>query len=252
MRNRCRMSFPRAGMKNLFNLREGKVAFLLAIVEVWRDTHAGVGTLVHDDVAREEFATNFMSGRAFDGNRPCPLRGIFGGVHMPAARAGAFDEAGGHAHRFVADRRYANLVENLQPRLARVERWNMRRAVQIAEGIFAWLDRACFEGKWAAMRDPAGQRRAELGAQIFANVQVCHSRSATEPLENSPDGKINTESAHVDRNRARSLENIENHMRADSMRPCDNGAGFDDAGTAEKNLPDRNKQGRFVDGRERI
>src|SRR5260370_7733072 len=118
----------------------------------------------------------------------------------------------------------------------------MGRAGRIGEGICGWLDGACFEGKWGARGVPAGQRRAELGAQIFANVQVCHSRSATEPLENSPDCKINTESAHVDRNRARSLENIENHMRADSMRPFDNGAGFDDAGTAEKTLPDRTNQ----------
>src|SRR5260370_706198 len=98
MSNRRCMSFPRAGIQNLFHLREGKVAFIFAIIEVWRDAHAGLGTVVHDDVTREELAANFMGMRAFDGNRPRALRGILRSVHAPPTRPGALDEAGGHAH----------------------------------------------------------------------------------------------------------------------------------------------------------
>src|SRR5882724_3502009 len=59
MRNRRGMFFPRAGFQNFFHLREGKVALLILIVEVRGEPHACFGTVVHDNVPRQEFAANF-------------------------------------------------------------------------------------------------------------------------------------------------------------------------------------------------
>jgi len=83
MRNRHGMFFPRACFQDLFHLREGKVAFILSIVEVWRDARTGFGAVVDDDVSGEEFAANLVGMRAFDRNRPRALRGIFRRVHAP-------------------------------------------------------------------------------------------------------------------------------------------------------------------------
>src|ERR1700732_556124 len=103
MRNRRHMLSPRACFQDLVHLREGKVAFILAIVEVWRDSHTGLGTVVDDDVPCEEFPANLVGMRAFYLNRPRTLRWVFRCVHLQAVRPSAFDEARGHAHGFLAD-----------------------------------------------------------------------------------------------------------------------------------------------------
>src|SRR5256885_3691479 len=108
--------------------------------------------------------------RTLDRNRSRALRGILRRVHAPAARSGAFDETRGHAHRFLANSSNANLVENLQSGLARVQRGNLWSAVQITERVVARIDGAGFECKGSAVRHPSRERGAELGAQIFADV----------------------------------------------------------------------------------
>src|SRR5712692_8818096 len=252
MSNRRHMFFPRACFQDLFHLRERNVALILSIVEVWRDAHTGFRAVVDDDLPGEEFPANLVSMRAFHGNRPRTLRWVFRCVHAPAASPGAFDEACGHAHGFLADCSDASFVDNLQSGLARIECRDVWSAVQIAEGVVARIDSAGLECKWTTVRDPPRKRGAQLGAQVFAHVQVGDPRSATEPLEDSAYRKINTQAAHVERNRSRGLKNIENHVRSDAVSPFNNGARVNDAGTAEKNLGNRHKERRFVDSRKQL
>ena len=110
---------------------------------------------------------------------------------MPAASSSALHQARGHAHGLLADSGAANFVENVQAGLAGVKRGNLRSAVQIAEGVVARIDAAGFESKRAAVRDPSRERGTQFGPQIFAHVQVSDTRSATQPLEDSADRKIN-------------------------------------------------------------
>src|SRR2546422_6872796 len=197
MRDRRWMSFPSACFQDLFHLRERKVAFLIAIVEVGRNAHTGLRTVVDEDVPGEEFAAYLVGMRTFHRNRPRTLLGFFRCVHTPASRPGAFDEPRGHAHGFFANRRNANLVEDLQSGLARIKRRNVGSAVKIAEGVIPWIDGARFEGKRSAVRNPPRERGAQLGAQIFADVKVGDPRPATEPLKDSAYRKINSSAAHV-------------------------------------------------------
>src|SRR3989449_1642466 len=186
------MSFPSACFQDLFHLRERKVAFLIAIVEVGRNAYTGLRTVVDEDVPGEEFAAYLVGMRTFHRNRPRTLLGFFRCVHTPASRPGAFDEPRGHAHGFFANRRNANLVEDLQSGLARIKRRNVGSAVKIAEGVIPWIDGARFEGKRSAVRNPPRERGAQLGAQIFADVKVGDPRPATEPLKDSAYRKINS------------------------------------------------------------
>src|SRR5258708_34068619 len=246
------MFFPRACFQDLLHLRERKVALILSIVEVWRDAHTGFRAVVDDDLPGEEFPANLVGMRAFHRNRPRTLRWVSRCVHAPAARPSAFDEACGHAHGFLADCSDAGFVDNLQSGLARIECRDVWSAVQIAEGVVARIVSAGFECKWTTVRDPPRKRGAQLGAQVFPDVQVGDPRSATEPLKDSAYRKINTQAAHVERNRSRGLKNIKNHVRADAMSPFNNAGRANEAGAPEKNMENRNKERRFVDGREQL
>src|SRR5882672_9090759 len=193
MRNRRRMFFPYACFQNLFHLRERRITFLLAIVEVRRNADARLWAIVDKDVPRQEFAANFISMRTLDRNRPCALRRLLRCVHAPAASSSSFHKPRAHAHGFLADCVDADLVDDLQSGLARIERRDMRSTVQVAEGVVARIDGAGLERKRAAMRHPSRKRGTQLGAQIFAHVKVGDARSPAQPLQDSPHCKINSE-----------------------------------------------------------
>src|ERR1700682_1459970 len=213
-----------------------KRPFLQPIVEVRRETHAGFRTKVPQDFPREEFAADFVGMRAIDGNRAGAFRGIFRSVDAPASRLSAFEQARGHAHGFSAYRFDAHGIEDVQPRLARIQRWNMRRAVEVAERILTRIDRAGFEAEWTPMRNPSCERGTQLGAQIFAHIEITHARAAAQPLEYAADREVGAQCPNVDRNRAGSLEDIEDYMSADAVRALDNRPRVDDVGTAEQNM----------------
>src|SRR5216683_2319717 len=185
-------------------------------------------------------------------NHSRALLRFFRRVHPPAASTSAFDKPRSHAHRFVANRRNANLVKNLQSRLARIERRYVWSAVQIAERVVARIVGTGFESKGTAMRDPPGERGTQPGAQIFADVKVGDTRPTAQPLEDSAHRKINAQPTHVERNRSRSLKNIENYVGADPVSPFNNGARVNDAGTPEKNLRNGHEECRFVDGGKKL
>src|SRR5436305_2914434 len=63
MRDRRGVLFPVPGLQDLFHLREREVAFVLAIVKMRREAHAGLRAVVHEDFALEQVAANFVGVR---------------------------------------------------------------------------------------------------------------------------------------------------------------------------------------------
>src|SRR6266853_3036949 len=124
----------------------------------------------------------------------------------------------------------------------------MRRAVEIAERIFARINRAAFESKWPAVCDPSGERWTQFSAQVFTHIQVSDTRAATEPFQYAADRKVSAQGPNIDRNCSRSLENIENHMSANAMRTLDNRLRVHNVGAAKENLRNRYEQRGFIDG----
>src|SRR5215813_549381 len=98
MRNRLGVLFPRAGFQDFFHLVERKVALLLAIVKMGRNAHTGHGTVIDKNVAREEFAADFIRVRAVYGDRSRAFRWIFWRVDFPSAGLCVLDEPSGHAN----------------------------------------------------------------------------------------------------------------------------------------------------------
>ena len=95
-----------------------------------------------------------------------------------------------HTHGFFTNGRDAGFVQNFQAGLARIQRGNVRRAVQVAEGIFAEIDGASLEPKGTLVRKPPSDRRLELRAQVFPHVQIADAGTAAEPLEHATTCKI--------------------------------------------------------------
>src|SRR6267378_2763400 len=199
MRDRRGMFFPGARFQDLFDLCEREVALFLTIIKMGRNAHPGLGPIVDEDLPREEFAANLVRVWTFDGNGSCALCGLFRGVHTPAARLRSFNQSRRHSNRLFADRGNTNFIENVQSGPAGVQRRDMRRAVQIAKGIFAGVNRAGFECEWPPMCDPSGQRGAQFRPQIFAHVEVSNARAATEPFQNAAHRKIHTQASIVER-----------------------------------------------------
>ncbi len=117
----------------------------------------------------------------------------------------------------------------------------MRRAVEVAERIFTRIDGAGLEAEWAAMRDPSRERGTQLGAQIFAHIEIADARSAAQPFQHAADSEVGAQRANVDWNRACSLEDIEDHMGAHAVCTLDNRARVDNVGTTKEHMRDGNE-----------
>src|SRR5271163_3617691 len=243
---------PCSGVQNIRDLRERKIALLFAVVKMRRDADAGFGTIVNQNFAGEQFSGDCGGVGAIDGDGAGTLGRVCRSTYAPAVRLCAFVQALGHAHGFFANGADADPIQDLKARSAGIERGDMRRAIEKAEGVFAPINRPGFEREWALVGQPASQRRAQGAAQVFAHVEISYAGAAAEPFEYSAYGEIDAELAHVNGDGAGTLKNVENHTRANFMGTLDDGAGVDDVGAAEQDEGNRDEQSGFVDGGEKF
>src|SRR6267154_3039982 len=75
-----RMFLPSARGQDFFDLLEREVALFLAIVKVRRKAHTRLRSIVHQNLARQQFAAYLISMRAIDRDRAGTFRGILGRV----------------------------------------------------------------------------------------------------------------------------------------------------------------------------
>src|ERR1700688_1099053 len=148
-----RMFLPSSRRQNLFHLLQRKLALFLAIIKMRRKAHACFWPVIHQNLARQQLAAHLVGMGTIDRNRPRSLYGIFRRIHSPPSRLRAFHQTRGHAHRFRANGLDPNRVQNIQPRLARVQRRNMRRPVEIAERVLARVDGAGLEAEGPLVRN---------------------------------------------------------------------------------------------------
>src|ERR1700730_367813 len=137
-----RMFLPSSRRQNLFHLLQRKLALFFTIVKMRRKTHACLRPIIHQNLPRQQFAAHLVGMRTIDRNRPRSFHGIFRRITPPPACLFPFQQARGHAHRFRPNGLDSNRVQDIQPRLARVQRRNVRRSVEIAERILARSDSA--------------------------------------------------------------------------------------------------------------
>src|SRR5580693_3524012 len=116
------MSLPCMSAKNLVDLLQHEVAFLLAIVEMRRNAHAGLRAIVDQDFSSEQLAADFVSVRTVDRNGAAALGWIFWRVHAPAVGFCAFQQARRHGHGLGTDSGDPSPIEDITAGLARVQR----------------------------------------------------------------------------------------------------------------------------------
>src|SRR6266568_1771232 len=228
------MFFEGARGENLLDLRQREINLFIRVVEMRREADAGLGAIVHQDLAGDQLAHHLRRVGAINGDGAGAFGGVHGRVDAPAAGLRASNHARRLAHGLFADGPDADLIENFQAGLAGVERRDVRGAIEITEGIIAAINRAGFEIERALMREPPRKRGLAFGAQVGADVKIADPRSAAEPLENSADGEIAAEHAHINGDGAGGLKEIEDDVGADAVSAFDDGAGIDDGGAAEE------------------
>src|SRR6202790_5203885 len=185
-----RMFLPSSRRQNLFHLLERKLALFFAIVKMRRKTHACLRPIIDQNLPRQQFAAHLVGMRTIDRNRPGSFHGILRRIHSPSAQFRALHQPSSHAHRFRPNGLDSNRVQDIQPWLARVQRRNVRRAIEIAERILARSDSAGLEVKGPLVRNPPRQRRTQLCPQIFANIQMADAGPAAKPLQHPAHRKI--------------------------------------------------------------
>src|SRR5260370_17412107 len=191
------MFFEGGSGENLLNLRQREINLLIGVVEMRREADAGFGAKVHQNLAGDQLAHHLRRVGAINRDGAGAFGGVHGRVDAPAAGLRAGNHARRLAHGLFADGPDADLIENLQARLASVERRDVRGAIEITEGIIAAVNRAGFEIERALMREPSRERGLAFGAQVGADVKIADAGSAAEPLENSADGEVAAALPHL-------------------------------------------------------
>src|SRR5580692_5757390 len=171
--------------------------------------------------------------RAIHGNSSRTLRRIFRSINGPSVRFRSFKQTRRHAHGFFSNRANSGFVEYVQARLAGIQRGNVRRAIQIAEGVLAGIYRASLKCKGALVRKPARDHRLQLRAQILSHVEIAHAWSAAQPFQHATACKIRAETLDINRNRPSSLEEIKDNVRPHAMRLLDDCSRIHDVSASE-------------------
>ncbi len=166
------MALPGASFEDFTNLRKGKIDFVVEIIKVRRDTDAGVGTIVDQDIASEQFAFYFLGVRAVDGNSAASCFGGFRRIYLPAQRFGAIEKALGLFLGFFPDLLNAHLANYFKSWLAGVESRYVRSAIQKTIRIVTKLVGSDFELEGMLMGAPASKSRGEFLAQIRPHIQI--------------------------------------------------------------------------------
>src|SRR3989442_1033487 len=152
------VTLPSARGENFFDMRERGVDFVVAVVKVRGEPDARLRAVGHHEVAGQQLAGDRGPAPAIHRNRSGALRGVHGRVHAPTAGERAFDDALALPHGLRADALDADCAYDLEARLAGIKRGDMRRAVQVTEGVFAAVDWTHVKFKRALVREPTGER----------------------------------------------------------------------------------------------
>src|SRR5580658_2840452 len=242
------MFFPSSRFENICDLRNRQVTLFFAIVKMRRQPDASFGTVIHENLSRQQLAAHLGGVRAVYGDGARALPRTFWRVYAPSMRLRGLEQTRGHAHGFLANRANPGFVQYVEPRLARIERGNVRRAIQIAEGILAGVDGASLKRKGALVRKPARDCGLQFRAQIFPHVKITDARPAAQPFEHTTTSKIGTETTHINRNRPGSLEEIEDDVRPNAMRLLDDRSSIHYVSASEQHVRDRHEQRCFING----
>ena len=122
-----------------------------------REAHARLRAVIHQDIPRHKLPHHLLRVRAIQGNRAAALGWVARRVDAPAAGESPLDQPLSLPEGLFPNPLDADLGDHLEPRLASVERRDLRRPVHEAVGIFGEVNRPDFEIKRRLVRNPSGE-----------------------------------------------------------------------------------------------
>ena len=96
-----------------------------------------------------------------------------------------------------------------------------RGAVHHSHGVVARLQGADPEGERIAMGQPSRETRPQGREEVGPRVEETVAGSATEPLQAAAGREVDAEGGHVQRQDSRGLIDVQDHGRANLVRPLD-------------------------------
>ena len=180
--------------------------------------------------------------RHVDADRAAATLGIARGVHAPAACVRERDQPRGLALRLLANLADAYIADDPQPRLRRVQRRHVRRAVHEAIRRVRVPCRPDLERKRIFVHSPPGERRHERAAEIGPHVEIRGSRSAAEPFQHAAAGEIDLEIVDGNRHAAQRLKGVQDHVSSDLVSAIDDRLRVLHEGAAKDDVRDRHQQ----------
>ncbi len=112
-------AIPATYFQDLLDLLECEIDFLIAIVEVRRESNSAPGPEVHENFARDKFRRHFTGVRTIDRHGAAALASLERRIDSPPARFGACDQPLGLLYGFLADCFHADGGNNLKTRAGR-------------------------------------------------------------------------------------------------------------------------------------
>src|SRR5208282_1370947 len=161
-----------AGFQNFYYGCHGCIYFGVGVIEVRREANAGSGTPVHENVTGQEFAAHRLRIGHVDGDCASALLGIARSVDLPSLPVGELDQAGGLTLGFLADLFYANFPNYFQAGTRGFDGGDVRGSVHEAEGRVGVADGTGGEEKRIFVREPSGESRLQLLAEVGADVEI--------------------------------------------------------------------------------
>src|SRR5579884_3832196 len=180
------------------DLGDDKVQLVVGRVEVRGDANAGAGAVVGQDVAAGQLLRDLFAVWDIHHHDAAARLRITARAHREARLIGQIDEPLRLAKRFGADGFDADLVDDLVAGTRRVQRGNVRRAVEEAEDVRRVLDGAAFEGERPAVRHPARRAGTQFCEEVGADVQITGTRTSAQPLHRTAGGEIEPQRADID------------------------------------------------------
>src|ERR1051326_5643409 len=130
-----------SGVKNRLDFANHEVQLLIFRVKMWRDADSGARTVIHQEIAAQQFASDVLGLRNVQRHRTTALGPIARRVDAEPSLVRELDQTNRLAERFCADVLHADLVDDFITRSRGVERGNRGSAAQEAEGILGIVDR---------------------------------------------------------------------------------------------------------------
>jgi len=186
--------------QNVGNLLHREVDFLVAVVEVRRKANARLGGVTRMSRASSSRITSARAGIRWKRCRHVPA-GSAGVFTRQAAGLRSCDQARRLADGLLADARHADLADDVEARLAGVERRDLRGAAQKAEESSRRSTGPTSKSNGRLCANQPVRRGASFGRRSGGRRDT-QARASAEPLQHAAYGKIRLERGNVHRHRA--------------------------------------------------